>query len=351
VNSLVQSSKIRENGREPKKRGTLPIMNATFRLRRSYRNEGLGFLPFFLAWFGLIVYLFGNESTFGPRFGMMVFMGIVPLFMAGLAVWSVLAYFRADLTILDNLVTYRGVLREKTIDLRDVIHARWRISQQVGSVVLKTGSVRLVINFHNYEAEEQEQIVGFLRSVLRPENQVGWNLFAYKTEKSLKRSRRIKAGPDDILVKRDRYDRYLWPSLVPASLAGIITGWMTANPAWLGLPLGPIVMWAWFRALIPAEGTIETKLSMPKDPETIRTVGFLAIWFLLAFVGVGVYGYFEPRMAHPDAILIGGVLAWVVVLFVEGFRLECRQARRTQEAADLAAKGRGEAVADLWETE
>jgi hypothetical protein len=327
-------------------------MNATFRLRRSYRNEGLGFLPFFLAWFGLIVYLSGNESAFGSRIWMLVFMGIVPLFMAGLAVWSVLAYWRVKLTILDNLVTYRGVLCEKTIDLRDLIHARWLFARNDGFVKLKTRSVRLAIDLLAFEFEnhDREQIVEHLRSVLTPEIQVGWNLYADKMERS-SRIKNKKPGPDEILVKRDRYDRYLWPSLAVATPMGIFTWWVTANPGYLALPLGPIFNWALFRCLTPAEGTIETKLSIPRNPETIRIIGFVVTWFLLAFVGLAVYEYFRPGMKEPDPILIVGAVVWLGVLFFEGYRLDRRWNLREQETADLAAKGQAETAVDHWDVE
>ena len=322
-------------------------MNATFRLRRTYRTEGLIGLPACLALFGLFL-LFGASHS---RLVEVAFIGSVPLFMAGFSAWTLLAFWRHELSIVDECLTLRGVLRAKTIDLGEVVEARWRVCRQVGSVVLKTESVRLGIDLRDYESEEQDQIVGCLRTSLRPEVQVGWNLFAFKTERWLERSRRSKPGPDEVLVRRDHYDRYLWPSVVLTALAGIITACMTANPGYLGLPLGPLVLWGLFRALTPAKGIIETKLTLPRTPETAQIVGFLAIWFLLAFVGVGVYGFMESRLAHPEAALIVGALAWVSVLFGKGFRLERRRARQAQEAADLASKGRNEPNVNLWDAD
>ncbi len=101
-------------------------LDATFRLRRTFRNQGLGFLPLFLAWCALNIYVFGTDPKIPHRVAMVSFGASVPLFMAGLSGWMLAAYWREELEIHGERVSWRGVVRTKDIDLRDVTEARWR---------------------------------------------------------------------------------------------------------------------------------------------------------------------------------------------------------------------------------
>ncbi len=56
-------------------------------------------------------------------------------------------------------------------------------------------------------------------------------------------------------------------------------------------------------------------------------------------------------MERLDAIFTVGCIVWFGVLLFEGFRLDHRVALRDREAADLAAKARGELAADPWRAE
>ena len=49
--------------------------------------------------------------------------------------------------------------------------------------------------------------------------------------------------------------------------------------------------------------------------------------------------------------MIVGAAVWVGMLLVEAGLADSRQRRRDFEAAELAAKARGEASADPWQTE
>ncbi len=326
-----------------------PTMNATLRLRTTYRNQGLGFFPLFLAWF--VGSLFAAADTPHPVLAMVV-LGTVPLLMAGFSVLMVLAYWQQVLTIEGEHLTYQGVFHFKEINLADVTVARWRNwPGHDGSLVLRTDATRLVIDFSNYDTDQREPIVALVRSVLPPEIQVGWNLFSYRIERQAKRAGQTKPGPDEILLRRDRWDRLFGPALVLMGLVGIAFWWITAKPGYLALPVAPLIFWAMMRFSTPAEGMIAGKVRLPKEPETIRNIGFILTWMLLGFGGLAVNAYLRPGVAELDPILVVGLLVWIGVLGVEAFRDSRRQSRRDREAADLAAKGRGERDVDPWELE
>ena len=154
-------------------------MDVPFRLKRSLRNLGIFATPMFLAWTALTVWMAFHDPDVAHPYAY-ASMASIPLFMAGLGVWILLAYYREELWIRDNRVTARGVMSEKDFDLRDVNSARWRGSGH--SVVLRTNSDKLTIYLTNYEAEDRERIVRLLHVSLPREVQTDWNLFVYKTD-------------------------------------------------------------------------------------------------------------------------------------------------------------------------
>jgi hypothetical protein len=326
-------------------------VDATFRLRRYCRNLGLGCALGFLAWAALAVFMALTAPEIRYRLAAIAVMGGIPLFMAGMSVWVLVAYWRAALTIQGTRVVTRGIFRSREISLLEVTEARWRTESAGGSVVLRNESARLSVEFGYYEADESSGIVHHLRSVLRPDVQTGWNLFAYKTALLEPRSARMKPGPDEVLLRRDRWDRYLVPSLVMASFAGIAAWRIAGESLFLAGPLFPLVGWALIRATTPADGMVAKKLSTLANPDTARILGFLLVWFLVGVAGVIVHEVFRPGLAHPDAFMIVGGAMWLVILLFEAGLQDRRQACRDREAADLAAKARGEAGADPSQTD
>ena len=128
--------------------------------------------------------------------------------MTGLSLWMVLAYWRGELRIRGTRLVCRGVIKGQEIDLTQVTHVRWQpAGRDGGRIVLLDGSGRIAIDFQNYEIEQCVIIVQYLRSVVEPEVQTGWNLFAYKTVLLEPRSVRLKPGPDEVLIRRQRWDR------------------------------------------------------------------------------------------------------------------------------------------------
>ena len=83
-------------------------------------------------------------------------------------------------------------------------------------------------------------------------------------------------------------------------------------------------------------------------PDTSGFLGFLLLWFLVAIAGIAAHSVFRPRLAHPDAFAIVGAAIWFGALMFEAALQDRRRAHREREAADLAAKARGEATANAW---
>jgi hypothetical protein len=326
-------------------------MDETFRLRRSYRNQGLGFLLGFLAWAAVNLYVLRTDATIPHSVALaFLFLG-VPLSMAGLSALMLVAYWQARLIIHDGLVTDRGVFREKSINLRDVTEARWRVHQDGGSVVLRTGSARVVITFGNYEAAERERIIVYLRSALPPEIQVGWNLYAYKVEPFESRPPRTEPGPDEVLLGRNRWDRYLLPAFAMIGLAASVAWWFTGELRPFTVLLLPVGLWAYLRFNTPAEGMVVHKLSASFSPDEVQFYRFTLLWVLVAVAGLVLNGYLRRGGEPFDTIVIVGLVAWFGVFLYKVYLLDRRTARRDREAADLAAKTRGESLVDPWPSE
>jgi hypothetical protein len=66
----------------------------TFRLRRWYRNLGLGGLLGYLAWSSLAIFGMLNTPEIKHPVAAAALMGGIPLFMAGLSGWILAAYWR-----------------------------------------------------------------------------------------------------------------------------------------------------------------------------------------------------------------------------------------------------------------
>jgi hypothetical protein len=269
--------------------------------------------------------------------------------MEGLAIWTLAVYWRAELTIRGDRIALRGVVSRIEIDLPEVIKARWLEGTRI---LLRTERTRLAICFDNYEAEDRKRIVDHLRTRLRPEVQTGWNLFAYKFARSERRPGACKLGPNESVLRPNDWDRYLVPCLVVPGFVAMVAWWSTGVRLFLVLPLLPPVALTIIRAATPSEGMIVKKLSLRSGTprEAARFVWFLLLWALVGGLGVVAYEIFQFRMPHGEAVFIVGAVVWFGVLLFEGGLEDRRRSRREHEAAELAAKARGEAGTDPWHT-
>jgi hypothetical protein len=315
-------------------------MDATFRMRRRYRNLGLITLPAWLAFGTLAVWVaLTDPDVGGNRAAAAALMGGIPLFMGGVSLWLLAAYRRQSLEVRGDRLAFRGVWQSREIDLRDVSEARWRLQPSHGSLMLRSGPVRITIFFENYEAEARPGLVRYFREALPPEVQEGWNRFEYRY--GYLRPRPIKPGPGEVLVGRGRWARFFLPGLLIGGLAGIVAWWGTGQWSFaVGPIVGILLLWVSMRASTPAEGMVKERFSAPMTPDTVRFFWFLLLWGAVNIAGVWAFDRFGARLAHPNAVAIAGGIVWFGVLMVEAGIHDRHWARREQEAADLAAKAR-----------
>ena len=119
----------------------------------------------------------------------------------------------------------------------------------------------------------------------------------------------------------------------------------------LAAPLHVVVGWTFLRHTTPAEGMVEKKLTASWNPDMSRFLVSLPLWAVVGIAVLAVFVAFRSGLADAVEVMIVGAVLWFAVLVFEE-RLESgRQARRDRVAADLAAKSRGEAGADPWQTE
>jgi hypothetical protein len=319
-------------------------MNASYRLKRSLRTQGVCFGLGFAASVIFAAWIAATAPNVPNRLAAVVVLAGVPLAMTGLSAWMLAAYYRERLTMQGDRIVHEGVVGRKEIDITHVVEARWRIPLP-GGIVLRDASTRLSISFSNYEDDDVDRIVGHLQSTLPPQIQFGWNLFAYRSDACRARKARTKPGPDEILADRRRWDRLFAPVLVLALITGAASGWIRGRPSDILISLLAVLScWILFRTMTPAQGTVVRKLSRATDPETCQILTLAAAAIFFGIAGLVAVSQLRPRLNHPDAVTIIWSLACFAIFMVEGQRLERRRAIREREAADAAAKVRSDAV-------
>jgi hypothetical protein len=319
-------------------------MDATFRMARRYRIQGVLGIPFYLAFWAVGTYALLTDSIYRhSRLALLLFAGYTWL-MAGLCLWLLLACRRHMLTIRRDGVISQGVVRRREINPSDVVAARWKT--QGASLVLKCASSKLTIRFANYQREERDRLVRHLRAVLPLEVQTGWNLFAYTISPGEPTPLRAKPGPYEILVLRDRWDSWLLSGTLAAFLLGLIACWVTGEERFLIGLLVPLAGWAVLHASTPRDGMVMRRLSLNSGPFLV----FLLVWCVLGISGLLLLELLRPKLAASDTAVFAFLVTWGLVLCIEVARQDRRGSRRDREEAELAAKARREALTDPWRT-
>lgn len=320
-------------------------MDATFRQKRSLRNLALACIFGFMAWslFGLGVVLADDRGA-GNFPAMLALMAGFPLVMAMFSLWGLVAYHRCELQVRGDRLISVGVARSREMDLRDVTRARWLV-RPGGGLALRNGAGRLMINLAEYEDEDRAWIIDHLRSALPRDVQENWNLFAYTVVDRLRRPAVRKPGPDEVLVHRRYWSRYFAPLSAAACVICTATWWFTGEWAILAGMLFAPGLWALVYWSTPAEGQVVTKIGADLRSFPFR---FLLAWLLVAIAGLALHQALRPRQEVADIPLIAVCVAWFAVLIFRMHLADRRRSRQVREAADLAAKARGEATIDPW---
>ena len=295
--------------------------------------------------------------------------GLFGAFMTLNMFWELLFYSRETLTVQGDRLVYRGVVRVVEIDLQDVTEARWlsggagvlilrtrpmlRLKRRllgIGRSVLRPSVSKINLVFEKYEVPERESLVRYFHAALPPDVQKGWNMFAYKVTTGEPKPEPRKPGPGVVLFLRNRWDRWFLPLTLGVFLIGVLDSGMQREVRFLLPTLAPLFSWIVMRATTPAEGKIVPRLSRNFDPEVIPFLVFASLWLIAGGVAILLINHWQPNQAGLNAPTIVASVIWVTVFMVEVELADRRRRRRTRERADLAAKARGEACPDPWET-
>jgi hypothetical protein len=320
-------------------------MNETFRLSKSYRDIFVVFLVVFLALLAAVIFAASKEPSAGRKLNMAIGLGGFPLMMVACSILMIVEHRRHGLTIQGTRVVLRRISRPTEFDLREVTVARWRFP---GNLVLRSGSARVVIHLPNYDPEARERIEQYLRSTIDPAVQTGWNLMVYKLE-MVKRRATGKPGPDEVLVRRENWSRYFAPCLVATGVVVFAYWSATGNVRPFAALLMPLAAWASLRFTTPAEGMLAKKISLPATAEGRRFLGFLIVWIVVGAAGLATHTRYQAQLVHASPVMVAGILIWYAAFIFEFAVLGRRQSRREREAAELAAKTRGELRFDSWQ--
>jgi hypothetical protein len=225
----------------------------------------------------------------------------------GLLAWS----RRSAVIISPEAITVRGVLRERTIPLGEVLEVRWVIRQKLTQLVLKAARGKAAIDLGLYSYSRPDLIVAALRSRLDPALQRDWDRFAALTgldDRGLPLDRPAE-GPDPIdedeaARNRARWDRlFPWVSAVGASAQVLIAD--AYPPPSRGFGLGFVVvlivaLWPAPGSFAPS-GTLQWLRSIPG--ETYREI-IGCLWMLAKAILITV-GLMILAFASFIAMVLG----------------------------------------------
>ncbi|QEH32767.1 MraY-like glycosyltransferase [Aquisphaera giovannonii] len=313
-------------------------MDATFRLARKNRNVGLGGILGFTAALALTLYVAWTDPKIRDPRLLVVLAGGFYMFMTGLSALLLASYYCQRLMLRGERVQLLGLFQSIEVDLCSVTRARWR----PGELTLWDNSTRLTIDFRVYQwsREERDELIRVVRSALDPEIQTGWDLFAYKMGYGLPRRPPGEPGPAEVLLTRSLWTRYFLPLVILAVVGGVTAWRLTGNPRFLTAPSAPLLLWGVLRYTTPAEGIVSSKIHARSVKDAGRFLVFLLVWGTVGIAAI-IWASWPGWENQPIPFIVTLVI-WMSVLLYEAAREDRRTARRDREAAELAAKARGE---------
>uniref|UniRef100_UPI0013ED5BA7 hypothetical protein n=1 Tax=Aquisphaera insulae TaxID=2712864 RepID=UPI0013ED5BA7 len=298
-------------------------MEVTYRVSRIHRFIGLvGFV------FGTTLAILGPFAAFADKQERLPiraawFSGGVGLFFAALGGMLILMSYRRKLAIRGSGLEIIGVFRNRELDLGDVIRAKWLPR----GLVLRDDSTRLSIEFGEWEwtVGDCDAFIGLVRSMVDPEVQSGWDLFAYKRGYGLPRRPPGQVDKDEVLITRRRWAFYCLPLVILASLGGVVAWRIAGHPRFLVAPVLPLFLWGGLHFFTPAEGKAVTKLRRRSDSHAMRFPIFALLWGMFGVPAAIAI----PRLftRHETLAEITFVVLWLAVLLYEAAQQDRRNAR------------------------
>ncbi|QDT28435.1 hypothetical protein Enr10x_37770 [Gimesia panareensis] len=205
---------------------------------------------------------------------------------ASLSCWMLLKYRTVSLTIEPGTITVQGIFSRKVVDLADVQKVSWRIFP-MGLRVYTTPCETASLTVSHFSPEDQVWLIRFFRQIFPEAIQENWPLYCLHAASRLRKKKHTVVpppGPDEILITRQRYDRFAIPVILVSVVAAILMGILQHNFALLVLPLPLVMFWFLLRKGTPREGQIQKRLLVERDHrETFLLLGFWSV-LLLGFI-------------------------------------------------------------------
>ncbi len=317
-------------------------MARAFHLRKSYRNEGVVCLVFFLL---IGVVSSGAWLMIAPPGRRMialcpaVFFALFWGFWVCLSCWILLAYRLGQLRVGNRQVIQKGVIGRKEIDLASIAVVRWRIFQTGGSISLRTLTKRLTIHLDKFERDERLWLIRYFHNKLPEAVEENWSLFCSKVAISLRDQVVQHNGchdPGKVVLTRRRWDWYLVPVILLSAIYGVVACWQFQHPRMLMAPLMPTLFWLYLRCSTPRKGLAGKRISAV--PGQASFLIFCLWWGAVAVAGLVVFTIWRPPMPH--AAILGSIAMafWVAVFLWRGHQLDGERVKRDQANAIVAVQ-------------
>jgi hypothetical protein len=312
-------------------------MNAVLRLRKSYFALGIVGLVMLLAMAAFSYYAAITDVPADRRAYFLILTLGVWGFMTCLDLWLLLACWREQLLVQDDRMIRQGVFSTKELSWSEIVEARWRVIPAGGSVVLKTATDKMKVEFSNFEREQSLFLIRHLWKVLPSFAHRDWPLFCYKIALPMSKSLapQVERGPheNEVRITRRRWDWYFLPGILLAAAIGVYLWQMFGLSRSLIGPLPLIALWLFVRWGTPKQGML-----VPTSPEDRQLIAWFSLTLLSAFPLMYISKQLEKQHPALGFVALLPLLAFFPVIIRMGVRKERRQKERALEATPAAVE-------------
>ena len=287
-----------------------------FRASKKHRKQGYFFLIFYVLVGIFVTCGIWFEEPIEERVYGVIFVGLFFSFLSLCCLWMVLDYKHGSLTIQNSTVIQQGVIFRKEIDLSSAKQIRWGLSQG-GSITLKSLKKKILINLDYYELNDRLWLIRYFQSALPEESQHHWDLFCYRIAiplRDYKPDEIPSPEPGEILITRQRYDRFFIPLIIVAGISGAIAAWYSQSPRFLIAPIPFMMLWYFLSHKMPKQGFVDRRISA--DKELKQCLIFQVLWLGIAAIGSLIFG--RMNFPEPQNTIYGVCLMciWIIILLI-----------------------------------
>jgi hypothetical protein len=334
-------------------------MHETFRLSKSILRQGLVCTPLFLAATigSACVFFIQNPAKHGfngphsvaitGTMGVLVF-GTMTL----LGAYTLLAYHREWVTIGSTFVAMRSVFKDRRFDAARIDKLVWKPSPQQSRIVFEVLGQRTRIDLGNYGNDDRLRMITLLHALVAEEKQVGWPLFCYKCALPLRDSFLPAAdrplGPNEILVTRERYDRFFL-KLLPLSIeATAVAWWMVRHPVALLIPVVLLMSWFVLRLEAGPEGSRQARMHWEPGLSGMLPPFAILLAFPLVAAEMQQAGFAQTAINSTCGVLIAVALG---LMFHAGRKADKRRQREDEIAVPASVARWEQGEVGQWQFE